>query len=88
MITAILSWILFGFVVGLIARALFPGTQSLGFVGTVLLGVVGAFVGGFFASLIGGYPLLEFRTSGFVGSLLGALATLAVAGVGSKRSPT
>lgn len=85
MIISILSWIIFGFVVGLIARALFPGQQSLGFFPTVGLGIVGSFVGGFFVSLFHGYPVLEFRWVGFIGSLLGALAMLALTGFGSRR---
>lgn len=43
---SLLSWIITGLVVGLIARALVPGKQSLGFIMTVLLGIAGACVGG------------------------------------------
>ena len=58
MILAILGWIVFGFVIGLIARAIYPGRQALGFVTTTLLGVAGSFIGGFLAYLIrGGEPL-------------------------------
>jgi uncharacterized membrane protein YeaQ/YmgE (transglycosylase-associated protein family) len=87
MLIAIITWLGFGFIVGLIARALVPGDQSLGFVGTACLGVVGSFVGGLIASLIYGYPLFEMRASGFVGSLIGAIIVLAIAtSVGSKRT--
>ena len=49
---SLLSWIVTGLVVGLIARALVPGKQSMGFIMTVLLGVVGACVGGLISSAI------------------------------------
>ena len=49
---SLLSWIVTGLVVGLIARALVPGKQSLGFIMTVVLGIVGAFVGGLISSFI------------------------------------
>lgn len=85
MIFAILTWLAFGFIVGLIARALFPGDQSMPFLGTVALGVLGSFLGGFIASLLGGYPVLELRTAGFIGSLLGALVVLGISGGARKR---
>src|SRR4051812_37939192 len=56
MVWSVLSWIVCGFVIGLIARAIVPGRQSIGFVMTVILGVVGAFVGGLVSSLIWGAP--------------------------------
>ena len=43
---AILSWVLCGLAVGIIARLLVPGPHPLGILRTILLGVVGAFVGG------------------------------------------
>lgn len=43
---SLLSWILTGLVVGLIARLLIPGRQPIGILMTIVLGVVGAFVGG------------------------------------------
>lgn len=49
---SLLSWIITGLVVGLIARALVPGKQHIGTVMTVLLGVVGACVGGLISSAI------------------------------------
>lgn len=87
MLFAILTWLAFGFIVGLIARALFPGSQPAGFLGTVGLGILGSFLGGFIASLLGGYPVLELRTAGFIGSLLGALLVLGMtAGMGRRRA--
>ena len=49
---SLLSWIITGLVVGLIARALVPGRQSIGTVMTIVLGIVGACVGGLISSAI------------------------------------
>ncbi len=44
--------VIVGFVVGLIARAIMPGADHMGFIATSVLGIVGSFVGGFLGSLI------------------------------------
>lgn len=50
--SAVLSWMLCGLIVGLIARALMPGRQNMGLLLTMVLGIVGAMVGGaIFAAL-------------------------------------
>jgi uncharacterized membrane protein YeaQ/YmgE (transglycosylase-associated protein family) len=49
---SLLSWLLTGLIVGLIARALVPGKQDIGLVLTIALGVVGAVVGGLISSVI------------------------------------
>jgi uncharacterized membrane protein YeaQ/YmgE (transglycosylase-associated protein family) len=77
----ILAWIVFGFIVGLIARAVVPGRQSMGFVMTTLLGVAGSLVGGLVGSALAGGGATAFRTAGFVGSLVGAIVLLIVAGL-------
>jgi uncharacterized membrane protein YeaQ/YmgE (transglycosylase-associated protein family) len=77
----IIAWIVFGFVIGLIARAIVPGRQGMGFVMTTLLGVAGSIVGGLVASAIHGGEMTGFQTSGFVGSLIGAILLLVLAGM-------
>jgi uncharacterized membrane protein YeaQ/YmgE (transglycosylase-associated protein family) len=76
----ILAWIVFGFVIGLIARALVPGKQSMGFVMTTLLGVAGSLIGGLVGSALGGGSITEMHGAGFIGSLVGAIVLLLVAG--------
>jgi uncharacterized membrane protein YeaQ/YmgE (transglycosylase-associated protein family) len=76
----ILLFLVFGLVVGLIARAVMPGRQSMSLLMTMVLGVIGSFVGGFLAALITDTRVMEFNTSGLIGSVLGALVTLFVAG--------
>jgi uncharacterized membrane protein YeaQ/YmgE (transglycosylase-associated protein family) len=69
---------LVGFIVGLIARAVLPGTQSLGIILTTLLGIAGAFVAGYAGQALGLYQ--AGQGAGFVGSVIGALGVLFVVG--------
>jgi uncharacterized membrane protein YeaQ/YmgE (transglycosylase-associated protein family) len=52
MITAVLSWMLFGSIVGLISRLVAAGRQSMSLILTLVLGVLGAVAGGFLYSLL------------------------------------
>lgn len=71
---SIIGWILFGMVVGLIARAVVPGEQKLGCLRTMLLGIVGSFIGGAFGYLFQGGSLVQ--SSGWAGSVIGAIILL------------
>ena len=72
----ILSWILFGLVVGVIAKLLMPGRDPGGFIITILLGIAGALVGGFVGRAMGFYDNNE--GAGWLMSILGAIVLLAV----------
>ena len=63
-----------GFVVGLIARAILPGTQSIGIILTAVLGIAGSFVAGFVGQAIGWYQ--AGQGAGFLGSVVGAVLLL------------
>jgi uncharacterized membrane protein YeaQ/YmgE (transglycosylase-associated protein family) len=91
-IGAIISWIIIGGIIGLIARAIMPGEQPRGFVSTVLLGVLGAIVGGFIGGLFGGggpSSLLDnpwsFATIAL--SVVGALIVMVIYGLATRRHP-
>ena len=75
----ILWSIIAGFIVGLIARALVPGAQHLGFLATSVLGIVGSLAGGFLGRLISkpreGTP---FHPAGFLLSIVGAIILLLI----------
>lgn len=77
MLTHIIGWIVFGLIVGAIARLVYPGRQDLGLLKTTLLGVAGSFVGGFLAFLIFGGTAVQ--SVGWLGSILGAIIVLAIA---------
>ena len=63
-----------GFVVGLIARAILPGTQSLGIILTAVLGIAGSFIAGFAGQALGWYT--EGQPAGFIASIVGAIVLL------------
>jgi uncharacterized membrane protein YeaQ/YmgE (transglycosylase-associated protein family) len=63
-----------GFVVGLIARAVLPGTQSLGIILTAVLGIAGSFLAGFAGKAMGWYT--EGQPAGFIASIVGAIVLL------------
>jgi uncharacterized membrane protein YeaQ/YmgE (transglycosylase-associated protein family) len=70
----IIAWILFGLVVGIIAKLLMPGRDPGGFIVTMLLGVAGALVGGFVGRAMGFYGPNE--GAGWIVSILGAIILL------------
>jgi uncharacterized membrane protein YeaQ/YmgE (transglycosylase-associated protein family) len=72
----IIGWIVFGLVVGIVAKFLMPGRDPGGFVITALIGIVGAVVGGFVGRFIGLYK--EGDPVGFVMAVIGAIILLTV----------
>ena len=70
----ILSWVLFGFVVGLVARAVMPGKDPMGLVATAALGIIGALLGGLIGQLLGFYQIGD--NLGFIAATLGAVLVL------------
>jgi uncharacterized membrane protein YeaQ/YmgE (transglycosylase-associated protein family) len=80
----IISMIIVGFVVGLIARALMPGDQKLGFIMTTILGIVGAIVAGYLGAALGFYE--AGQGAGWIGSIIGALIVLGIYGWIKNRS--
>ncbi len=72
----ILSWIVFGLVIGLIAKLLMPGRDPGGFIVTLLLGIAGALVGGFIGRAMGFYG--PNQSAGWLMSILGAIILLAL----------
>jgi uncharacterized membrane protein YeaQ/YmgE (transglycosylase-associated protein family) len=73
---AILSWILFGLVIGVIAKLLMPGRDPGGFIITILLGIAGALIGGFLGRTMGLYEANQ--SAGWIMSILGAVILLAI----------
>lgn len=70
----IISTIFIGFIVGLFARAIMPGSDIMGFILTTLLGIGGALVGKFIGEVLGMYN--QEQSAGFFMSLLGAMFIL------------
>jgi uncharacterized membrane protein YeaQ/YmgE (transglycosylase-associated protein family) len=70
----VLGWILFGLVVGIVAKLLMPGRDPGGLIITTLLGIVGAVIGGFLGRSLGLYGPGE--PAGFLMATLGAVVLL------------
>jgi uncharacterized membrane protein YeaQ/YmgE (transglycosylase-associated protein family) len=85
-VMAVLLFIVFGFIVGLLARAIMPGRQGMGMVMTTVLGVVGSLLGGFIASALSDVEPTRIHAAGFIGSILGALLVLGIARAVGGRS--
>ena len=87
----VIGWVVLGLLAGMIAKAIFPGAQSLGIVVTTLLGIGGALLGGAGAALLGlGDPIDEFfDLSTWAAAVVGALLILwlvsAIGGRGHRR---
>jgi uncharacterized membrane protein YeaQ/YmgE (transglycosylase-associated protein family) len=73
--------IIIGFVVGLVARAVMPGVQHLGFIMTTLLGIGGSIVGGLIGRLFSKpAPGSAFHPAGLILSIIGAIILLFIWG--------
>ena len=70
----IIGWIIFGLIVGAVAKLLMPGRDPGGWIVTILLGIAGALVGGFLGRAVGWYGLND--AAGFLMALVGALVLL------------
>jgi uncharacterized membrane protein YeaQ/YmgE (transglycosylase-associated protein family) len=90
-ISTVLSWMLCGLAIGLIARVLVPGRRSMSLFLTMVLGIVGAVVGGFLYSLVkethdNPFSLYGNAWHGWIVSLLGALLVVWAYGSLAPRS--
>lgn len=81
---AIFSWIVFGLVVGALAKLVMPGNDPGGFIVTILLGMAGALVGGFLGRAMGFYG--PGQVAGYIMSIVGAVILLALYRMMTKRS--
>jgi uncharacterized membrane protein YeaQ/YmgE (transglycosylase-associated protein family) len=86
---SLLSWLVTGLIVGLIARALVPGKQDIGVVLTIMLGVVGALLGGLISSVIWptwtNDPDVNRMWPGWLMSIAGGVLALVVYGAIAGR---
>ena len=82
---SIVLWIVFGLVVGVIAKLLTPEREPSGFILTIMLGVAGALVGGFLGRALDLYTSTQ-STGGFFMSILGAVILLGIYNLTLGRS--
>ncbi|VWX58022.1 conserved membrane hypothetical protein [Burkholderiales bacterium 8X] len=76
--------ILIGFVIGLVARAIMPGKQSMGFILTTILGVVGSLIATYLGQAMGWYQ--AGAPAGFIASVIGAIILLALYGLVARKA--
>jgi uncharacterized membrane protein YeaQ/YmgE (transglycosylase-associated protein family) len=80
----ILWTLLIGFVAGLLARALKPGDDKLGFFMTILLGIAGALLARFVGGALGWYGPND--PAGFIAAVVGAIILLVIYGLVRKKA--
>jgi uncharacterized membrane protein YeaQ/YmgE (transglycosylase-associated protein family) len=71
---AIIGWIIFGLIVGIVAKFLMPGRDPGGFIITALLGIAGALLGGYLGRAMGFYR--EGDPVGFIMAVVGSIILL------------
>jgi uncharacterized membrane protein YeaQ/YmgE (transglycosylase-associated protein family) len=76
-----IGFIVFGLVVGIVARLIVPGRQEISLAWTILLGVIGSVVGGVIANALGTGDILELN---FVGSVVAILASVVLIVIGER----
>ncbi|UPK74215.1 hypothetical protein MU582_17500 [Nocardioidaceae bacterium SCSIO 66511] len=76
-----IGFIVFGLVVGVVARIIKPGKQNLSFLATLGLGLVGSVIGGTIASLIGSGDIFELN---IIGSVVAVIAAVALVGTAEQ----
>jgi len=79
----VIATIVIGFIVGLIARFIKPGSDKMGFILTTLVGIAGAFLGSYLGQAFGIYQMGE--PAGFIGAVVGAIIVLALIKAVSKK---
>ncbi|WP_245155216.1 hypothetical protein [Nocardioides sp. 1609] len=76
---AIIGFIVFGLVVGVLARLIKPGKQNLSLVATLLLGLAGSVIGGIVASALGTGDIFELNILGAIVAVVAAILLIGVA---------
>jgi len=72
----ILSWIVMGLIVGVLAKFIMPGKDPGGIIVTILIGIAGAFIGGFVGSLLGLGTFTGFNIGSILLAVGGSLLLL------------
>ncbi len=81
---SIIWTILIGFIAGLIARAILPGKQSMGFILTTILGIAGSLIATYAGDALGWYH--AGQGAGFIASVVGAIILLVLYGLVARKS--
>lgn len=82
---AILGFIVFGLIVGMLARLIVPGRQRIGLLMTLALGCVGSIIGGVVANALGTGSWDELNFLGAVVAIISAAVLVAAVSAGSRQ---
>lgn len=80
---SLIGTIIVGGIVGLIARAIKPGDDSMGWIMTIVLGIAGSLIAGYAGRALGWYR--EGQAAGWIASVIGAIVLLFVWGLVVRR---
>ena len=80
---SIIGTILVGLIVGLIARAIKPGRDAMGWIMTIILGIAGSFLAGYVGQAMGWYAVGE--PAGWIASIVGAIVLLVLYNLVTRR---
>lgn len=72
----VLSWIIFGLIAGLIAKALHPGKDPSGWLAAIVIGIVGGVIGGWIGMALGWGDVNDFSPRSFLLAIVGAVVVL------------
>src|SRR5579872_724455 len=72
----ILLWIIFGLIVGAIARWIVPGESPGGILGDMVIGIIGAIIGGWIYGFFGHAGVTGFNFWSFICAIIGAVVLL------------
>lgn len=86
MIVLVLTWIAFGLLVGLMARAMLVSGRPIRVLPSTLLGILGAFFGSVLGNVLMGVRAFEVHAAGFIGSVIGALIVLVALGAHQRHA--
>ena len=83
----ILLFLLFGLIVGIVAKWIVPGEGPGGILGDIIVGIVGAFIGGWLFSVLGHAGFAESTWGSWISAIIGAVILLyIIRAVSSRRS--
>src|SRR5206468_2310888 len=80
---AFIGTLIVGLVVGLIARAIKPGDDSMGWIMTIVLGIAGSLIAGYVGRALGWYQ--PGQPAGWIASVIGAIILLVIYGMVRSR---
>ncbi|AGW95073.1 MULTISPECIES: GlsB/YeaQ/YmgE family stress response membrane protein [Cupriavidus] len=80
---AFIGTVFVGLIVGLIARAVKPGDDKMGWIMTIVLGVLGSVIAGYVGRALGWYQPGE--PAGWIASVIGAIVLLVIYGMVRRK---